>query len=550
LAAGSSGQVLTSTGLGTLTWATASSGIPYTGATGAVDLGAYDLTLNGMTVGKGAGGIFTNTAVGASALSSNTTGYNNTANGKNALYSNTTGVYNTAIGSYALNKNTTGLQNTAYGFNALYANTTGYANTAIGSNALERNTTGKENTANGAYALLRNTTGRGNTANGFSALFDNDTGDNNTAYGLSALTSNITGSNNTAIGYNANVASYNLENATAIGNGASVNASNKIQLGNGDVTAVQLGTGTKVTLETGFLKITGGTLSAGKVLTSDADGLAIWATPSSSGVDLTTAQTIAGVKTFLSAPVLSSTTASKALFTDANKNIVSNEITGSGNVVMSTSPLLVTPNLGTPSAAILTNATGLPLTNGAGVTGILPVSKGGTGSDIKNFVDLTTAGQVISAEKIFDADLFVGYYYGVAQRRLFVNGPVYATGFLNSSDKRLKSNIQNSNLGLDFINKLRPVSYYRNNDESKKTEYGLIAQELEETLNSAGVTNNGIISKDGEGMYSVRYNDLIAPMIKAIQEQKTIIDNQQIQIGNQQLRIDELKKMVESMLKK
>jgi hypothetical protein len=66
---------------------------------------------------------------------------------------------------------------------------------------------------------------------------------------------------------------------------------------------------------------------------------------------------------------------------------------------------------------------------------------------------------------------------------------------------------------------------------------------LEETLNSAGVTNNGIISKDGEGMYSVRYNDLIAPMIKAIQEQKTIIDNQQLQI-------DELKKMVESLLKK
>jgi hypothetical protein len=111
------------------------------------------------------------------------------------------------------------------------------------------------------------------------------------------------------------------------------------------------------------------------------------------------------------------------------------------------------------------------------------------------------------------------------------------------SDKRLKSNIQNSNLGLDFISKLRPVSYHRNNDASQKTEYGLIAQELEETLNSAGVTNNGIISKDGEGMYSVRYNDLISPMIKAIQEQKTIIDNQQLQI-------DELKKMVESMLKK
>jgi hypothetical protein len=58
------------------------------------------------------------------------------------------------------------------------------------------------------------------------------------------------------------------------------------------------------------------------------------------------------------APVLTALTASQAVFTNASKALVSNAITGTGNVVMSTSATLVTPALGTPSALVGTNITG------------------------------------------------------------------------------------------------------------------------------------------------------------------------------------------------
>jgi hypothetical protein len=80
-----------------------------------------------------------------------------------------------------------------------------------------------------------------------------------------------------------------------------------------------------------------------------------------------TSTAAAGAFTTLSASstaTLSGLTASTALALDASKNIVSVTNTGTGSNVLATSPTLVTPILGTPTSATLTNATGLPISTG------------------------------------------------------------------------------------------------------------------------------------------------------------------------------------------
>jgi hypothetical protein len=176
-----------------------------------------DAVVNGLTVGRGAGAVSTNTAVGASALAANQAGgTNNTAIGNAALDANTTGDANTAVGDSALGANTTASNNTAVGYQALDANTTGTTNVAIGVNALGANTTANDNVAVGVGAMEDNTTGAQNTVVGRDALANNTTASNNTAVGYQAAYSQQTGIDTTAVGYRALYTATGLRN-TAIG---------------------------------------------------------------------------------------------------------------------------------------------------------------------------------------------------------------------------------------------------------------------------------------------------------------------------------------------
>ena len=207
------------------------------------------ISSNKSLISNGAGGIATNTSIGSSALSSNTTGSQNTAFGYDAIQSNTTGAFNTAIGYDALTNNTTGVSNVAVGWGALTANTTGELNVAVGVDALRGNTTGGRNVAVGLNALFTNTTGSQNTSCGYTALDVNTTGLQNTACGYAALGANTTGNLNTALGYAAGQTNTTGTNNTFIGNG-SVNtsggatASNTIVLGNSAITTLRCQTAT------------------------------------------------------------------------------------------------------------------------------------------------------------------------------------------------------------------------------------------------------------------------------------------------------------------
>lgn len=139
---------------------------------------------------------------------------------------------------------------------------------------------------------------------------------------------------------------------------------------------------------------------------------------------------------------------------------------------------------------------------------------------------------------------------GNNQIRIGDTGITYAgiqVAWTTTSDERWKDNIQPSNLGLSFINQLKPVSYTRKNDVKKSVEYGFIAQELQASLQKFGVENAGIISTDDNGMLGVRYNDLLAPMILATQEQQKQILEQQKQILELQKLIIEMKMKLDSL---
>lgn len=69
--------------------------------------------------------------------------------------------------------------------------------------------------------------------------------------------------------------------------------------------------------------------------------------------------------------------------------------------------------------------------------------------------------------------------------------------------------------GLDWIKKLKPVSYRWNT--GARNHYGFIAQDIAELIDTNQIEDFGGLIKT-ESTYGLRINDLIAPLVKAVQE--------------------------------
>lgn len=135
-----------------------------------------------------------------------------------------------------------------------------------------------------------------------------------------------------------------------------------------------------------------------------------------------------------------------------------------------------------------------------------------------------------------------------------------------TSDATKKDNIEDSDLGLDFIMQLRPKKYKfkdwveeikttnkQTEEESIKykerkytrTHYGLLAQDVKKTLGKKdfGGYVDGKYKDPVNGLLGLRYGEFIAPMIKAIQEQQQQLDTAFTTINDLQSQINELKKI-------
>lgn len=342
-------------------------------------------------------------------------------------------------------------------------------NTGVGSNALTANTSGGYNTAIGYIALTANTTGSYNTALGNGTLAVNTTGLGNTAVGNNALNA-TTSSNNTAVG---NAALYLNTSGTA-NTAVGESTLNKNTTGNQNTAVGQ--SSMKENL-TGANNTTLG-LSALQSNTSGNNNVAV------------------GVSALV------------------------NNLTGGNNVAVGYTSM---------SATTSSNNVGLGYGAGLGTTSggnntFVGYNTGATNTTGANNTFLGYQANVSSGALTNATAIGNGATVNASNKIRLGNGSVTLVetfgSFVTISDRRLKTNITNNIIGLDFIKAVRPVNYELKSQKGIVYD-GFVAQEIDSIMRKLNIKTFSGLSKPADtegGYYTVSYATFVVPLVNAVKE--------------------------------
>lgn len=392
----------------------------------------------------------------------------------------------------------------------------GRRNNAIGNRALNTTLTGTANNAMGYVALTNISSGFSNIALGDSSTYTLTSGSGNIGIGTAALASINTATGNVAIGNNALKNTVSSENI-GIGNlAASANTSGS--------NVLAIGAGALQNNQSSFTQLAIGNNALQQII-SGIENVAL-------GYNAGTSLTSASSNVLLGHYALSSAT------------------TASNNTVVGHNAGLAYTGTGSTNNTYVGYQAGLSQTAGTGNTFIgTAVDLSGT-TNVSNSSALGQGVQITASNQVRIGNTSVNS----------IGGQVAWTTF---SDANIKSNIREDIPGLAFIMRLRPVSYNYDLTKLQKLQgtkptaenaaeariapkkfTGLLAQEVEQAAIATQYDFSGIDKPTNEHTpYGLRYSEFVAPLIKAIQEMKALIDQQQKEI-------EALRKLVETPLPK
>ena len=498
----------------------------------------------GTSSGYGITTAYDNCGIGYKSLYGLTSGYGNCCIGKDTGKHISTGSNNVLVGSDCGTALTIGTCNVLLGSNCGTGLTTGNFNFCAGPNAGSQLTTtddsifigqnaGKvctvgDNIAIGRLAGYTTSSGTLNCFLGCSAGYSNTIGNNNTFLGSDAGYSNSVGSNNCyigsyagqlstgsnsiAMGYQASagtgcvaigyLTSVNGADSIAIGNNAHATGTNCISMGNG---ADSFDNGTAIGYQT--YAHTGGT-AIGYQSSADADNCISIGVGAKSGFDTIGNDICIGHY----AGTGSAAGHYNILMGDSARSDGSRNIAiGFGAIAVGESVAIGSYNGGNVRAA----GDGVVIGNYsvAGVGSVGSVIVGGHCATTGSYT--YTIGNGIHN----DTQYRVAIGNGTGANQCIYADTHGAGTWASGSDERLKKDIADCTVGLDFVKKLRPVTYKWLDNSTDKTYYGFTYQQVKQCLEEENITNfDDLVETNSEGYGSLAMGALVPVLVKAIKD--------------------------------